>query len=74
MSHEILDLEQQFGNEMRRVSKKLIVTAFMGGKHGSCIQLTTDNDYFTLTEKQVAELIGVLQKRLAGEKGFNATD
>ena len=75
MSKDILELEQQFGEEMgERNSRRLIVTAFIGGEHGACIQLTTDNDYFTLTEKQVNELILVLLKRLAHEPGFNATD
>ena len=75
MSKEILELEQKFGAEMgEQNSKRLIVTAFVGGEYGACIQLTTDNDYFTLTEEQVKELINVMQKRLAYEEGFNATD
>ena len=75
MSKEILELEQKFGEEMgEQNSKRLIVTAFVGGEYGACIQLTTDNDYFTLTEEQVFELIIVLLKRLNHEKGFNTTD
>ena len=75
MSKEILELEQKFGAEMgEQNSKRLIVTAFVGGEHGAGIQLTMDNDCFTLTEQQARELIVVMQKRLAHEKGFNATD
>ena len=74
MSKDILELEQKFGEEMGEQSNRLIVTAFIGGEHGACIQLTMDNDCFTLTEQQARELIVVMQKRLAHEKGFNATD
>jgi hypothetical protein len=74
MSKEILELEQKFGEEMGEQSNRLIVTAFIGGEHGACIQLTTDKDYFTLTENQVLELITVLLKRLNHEEGYNATD
>ena len=75
MSNDILELNQQFGLEMgAQNSQHLIVTAFAGGKEGACIQLTMDNDYFTLTEKQVRKLIEVLQKRERHEQGFNSTD
>ena len=74
MSKDILELEQQFGEEMGEQSRRLIVTAFVGGEYGACIQLTTDKDYFTLTEEQVKELINVMRKRLNHEEGFNATD
>ena len=74
MSKDILELEQKFGEEMGEQSRRLIVTAFVGGEYGACIQLTTDKDYFTLTEEQVKELINVMQKRLNHEEGFNATD
>ena len=74
MSKDILELEQKFGEEMVEQSRRLIVTAFVGGEYGACIQLTTDKDYFTLTEEQVKELINVMQKRLNHEEGFNATD
>ena len=41
MSKDILELEQKFGAEMgEQNSKRLIVTAFVGGEHGACIQLT----------------------------------
>ncbi len=73
MSKDILELEQQFSEGMGS-SRRCIVTAFVGGKYGACIQLTLDNDCFTLTEVQVKELINVLQKRLAHKRGFNATD
>lgn len=46
-------------------SSELSITAFMGD--GKAIQLTTKNDYITLTEKQVKELIYVLQARIVGK-------
>ena len=61
MSKNILKLEQQFSG-WNGNSKRFIVTAFVGGKYGACIQLTLDNDYFTLTETQVKKLIDILQK------------
>lgn len=45
-------------------SHRMDVTAFMGGRYGKCIQLTTDKDYVCLSEKQVKELIKVLQARV----------
>lgn len=42
------------------------LTAFVGGEHGFCIQITMQNDYITLSEKQVKELIKCLQARLDG--------
>lgn|SRR5574337_812598 len=42
------------------------VTAYMGGKHGQCIQLTMSEDYICLSENQVRELIKVLQARIDG--------
>lgn len=46
-------------------SKFMYVTAFMGD--GKAVQLTTEIDYITLTEKQVQDLINVLQARLDGK-------
>lgn len=43
----------------------MYVTAFMGD--GKAIQLTTELDYITLTEKQVKDLIKILQARLDGK-------
>ena len=42
------------------------VTAYMGGNHGKCIQLTMREDYVSLSENQVKELIKVLQARIDG--------
>ncbi len=47
-------------------SRNLLVTAFVGDG-GKDIQLTTDKDYITLTEKQVQDLINILQARLDGK-------
>ena len=40
------------------------VTAFVGGEHGHCIQLTTKNDFVCLAENQIKDLIDALQARL----------
>jgi len=77
MSNEILVLKQKWGRDSMGVSLSgtLYVSAFVGGEgKGRAVQLTMDNDHFTLTEEQVIELIGVLQKRIIGIKGYNATD
>lgn len=46
-------------------SKFMYVTAFMGD--GKAVQLTTEIDYITLTEKQVKDLINILEARLYGK-------
>lgn len=46
-------------------SKFMYVTAFVGD--GKAVQLTTEIDYITLTEKQVKDLINILQARLDGK-------
>jgi len=50
------------------------MTAYMGGPHGKCIQLTFGDQYFCLAENQVKELIDVLMKRLYCYPGYSATD
>jgi len=47
-----------------RESLFLDVTAFVGKNGNYSIQLTTSTEYFTLTEKQVKDLINILQARL----------
>ena len=59
--HPIEWTESTFGQ-----MSTLDVTAFVGGEHGHCIQLTMRNDYITLSELQIKELIKVLQARLDG--------
>lgn len=54
-------------------SSSMYVTAYVGGKYGSCIQLTTENDHVCLAENQVRDLITILQARLELAEGFNAT-
>lgn len=52
----------------------LDLTAFVGGEWGRCVQFTMRNDWCCLSEKQVEDLIKVLKARLAGRKGFQATE
>ena len=54
--------------------KEFIVTAFVGANGNASIQLTTKNDYISLNEKQVKELIKVLRNRINRKEGFQATD
>jgi len=46
-------------------SSQMLVNAFMGD--GKAIQLSLRGDYITLTEKQVQDLIYVLQARIIGK-------
>jgi hypothetical protein len=64
----------QMGDSYMPDASPVSVTAFIGGKYGKCVQLTTRNDYACLSEKQVKDLIKVLQWRLKGKKGYAATD
>lgn len=50
------------------------ITAFMAGKHGHGVQFTMGGVFCALAENQVRDLIERLQKRLACEKGYSATD
>lgn len=51
-------------NGFPKESREMYITAFMGD--GKAIQIGTTNDYITLTEKQVKDLIKVLQARIDG--------
>ena len=55
-------------------SSDMSVTAFVGGKHGRCIQITIAGWYCALAENQVRRLATMLQKRLKGSSGYQATD
>ena len=50
------------------------MTAFVAAKGTSGVQFTLNSGYCALSEKQVKDLIDVLQKRLNHEDGFCATD
>lgn len=66
-----IDVEKgTFGNP----SYSMDVTAYVGGPHGRCIQLTMNDKYICLAENQVKDLIDVLMKRLWGYDGYSATD
>jgi len=56
----ISDVKSGFPDE----SSKLYIGAFVGKDGDYSVQLTTDKDYITLTEKQVKDLIDILQARL----------
>jgi len=57
-------------------TKKMVVTAFVGKKGDSPVQITMKGDfcYAELTRKQIEELCYALLARILGKKGYRATD
>ena len=72
MSNHYATFHSYQKNGFPKESREMYVTAFVGD--GKAIQLTTVNDYITLTEKQVKELITVLQARIDGKVTATGTE
>lgn len=76
MSNTLMEIETEYSKQDmgQGLSQRMSVTAFVGRNWGRSIQITLENEYFCMTQKQVKNLISVLEKRLACKKGYSATD
>jgi len=64
MSNTYATIVSELNDDFPRESKEMLVNAFVGKNGNKSIQLTLYQDYITLTEKQVQDLINILQARL----------